>query len=138
MDVSAQGPVQPGRSRLGSSTSLRRSLIPTKTTPKGGTLDDFRLKALARFDPAHPLAGEPNLQTFSLFGREDLIAATSDDYQPTACPPAKGTGEVLNEIVQRARKTSVVIINEGHERSEHRGFTPALLGPLHAEGYTAR
>lgn len=105
--------------------------------PKGGTLNDFRLRALARIDPTHPLAGEPNLQTFSLFGREDLIAATSDDYQPTACVPAIGTGDVLDEIVRRARKTSVVIINESHERSEHRGFTTTLLGPLRAEGYTA-
>lgn len=106
-------------------------------TLKEGTLNGFRLKALARIDPAQPLAGDPNLQTFSMFGREDLIASTSDDYRPIACPPAKGTGDALDEIVHRARMTSVVIINESHERSEHRGFTTVLLGPLRAEGYTA-
>ncbi|ANC87329.1 hypothetical protein [Sphingomonas sp. NIC1] len=105
-------------------------------TPKAGSLADIRLKSLARIDPAHPLAGDPNLQTFSLFGREDLIAASSDDYRPTHCAPAKDTTDPLTAIIQAARKTSIVIINESHERSEHRGFTTALLAPLHAEGYT--
>lgn len=105
-------------------------------TPKAGSLADIQLKSLARIDPAHPLAGDPNLQTFSLFGREDLIAASSDDYRPTHCAPAKDTTDPLTAIIQAARKTSIVIINESHERSEHRGFTTALLAPLHAEGYT--
>ncbi len=105
-------------------------------TPQEGTLDAFRFEALARIDPGHPLAGDPNLQTFNLFGREDLIAATSDDYHLTACAPAMGAGNVMDEILQRARKTSLIIINESHERSEHRGFTTALLAPLRAEGYS--
>ena len=106
-------------------------------TPKEGTLNDFRLKALASVDAEHPLTGDPNLQTLSLFGREDLIAATSDDYQPTTCAPAMGVGDARDEIVKQARKTSLVIINESHERSEHRGFTTELLAPLRAEGYSA-
>lgn len=105
--------------------------------PKPGTLEDIRLQALARIDPADPLAGKPNLQTFSLFGREDLIAETSYSYQPTPCVPGNENGDVLEGIVEHARNTSVVIINESHERSEHRGFTTALLGPLRVEGYTA-
>ena len=105
-------------------------------TPKAGSLADIRLKSLARIDPAHPLAGDPNPQTFSLFGREDLIAASSDDYRPTHCTPAKDTTDPVQAIIQAARKTSIVIINESHERSEHRGFTTAILTPLHAEGYT--
>lgn len=103
---------------------------------ENGTLDSFRLQALDRIDPAHPLVSDPNLQTFSMFGREDLIAATSNDYQPTACPAVQGVRAPIDEIVQRARKTSVVIINESHERSEHRGFTTALLAPLRTQGYT--
>jgi hypothetical protein len=106
-------------------------------TVKEGTLDAFRFQALARLDPSNPMAGDPNLQTLSLFGREDLIAATSDDYRPTACLPARGGEQVVDAIVQRARKTSVVIVNESHERSEDRGFTATLLGRLRAEGYTA-
>ena len=105
-------------------------------TPKAGSLAEIRLKSLARIDPVHPLAGAPNLQTFSQFGREDLIAASSDDYHPTHCTPAKDTTDPLTAIIQGARKTSIVIINESHERSEHRGFTTALLAPLQAEGYT--
>lgn len=99
-------------------------------------LNAFRLRNLAAIDPAHPSAGEPDTQMLSLFGREDLIAAASDDYRATACAPMGGAGEVLDEIVKRARTTSVVIVNESHERSEHRGFTASLLPRLHAEGYT--
>jgi hypothetical protein len=100
-------------------------------------LDKFRYQRLAGIDPARPLAGEPNTQTLSMFGREDLIAAASDDYRATACAPADGAGDVMGEIVKRARQTSVVIVNESHERSEHRGFTASLLPRLRAEGYTA-
>lgn len=106
-------------------------------TPRAGSLNDLRLRALARIDPVHPLAGAPNLQIFSLFGREDLIAGTSDDYRATACAPAKDVTDPVKAIVERARTTSVVIINESHERSEDRGFTTTLLAPLRAEGYTA-
>ena len=101
------------------------------------SLNVFRLKRLADIDPSDPLTGEPDTQTLSLFGREDLIAATSDDYRATACAPAAGAGDVMDEIVRRARKTSVVIVNESHERSEHRGFTAALVLRLRAEGYAA-
>ncbi len=38
--------------------------------------------------------------------------------------------------MRRARATSVVIVNESHERSEHRGFTASLLTRLRAVGYS--
>jgi hypothetical protein len=106
-------------------------------TATNGSLNAFRLKALARVDPDHPLADESNTQTLSLFGREDLIAASSKDYRATACVPVSGAEDAMDEISRRARMTSVVIVNESHERSEHRGFTAGLLVRLRAQGYTA-
>lgn len=97
--------------------------------------DDDKLRSLAGIDPAHPLAEDMVGQTLSMFGREDLIAATSSDYKPTACPPIAGAADVIATIVQRARQTSVVIVSESHERSEHRGFTARVARALRPLGY---
>lgn len=97
--------------------------------------DDYKLGSLAEIDPAHPLAGERAGQPLSMFGREDLIAATSSDFKPLACPPIAGAGDVIETIVQRARQTSVVIVNESHERSEHRGFAAQVARALRPLGY---
>ncbi len=97
--------------------------------------DDYKLRSLAEIDPARPLADEMVGQTLSMFGREDLIAATSSDYKPIACPPIAGGGDVIETIVQRARQTSVVIVNESHERSEHRGFAARVARALRPLGY---
>lgn len=90
---------------------------------------------LAAIDPTHPLDQESAGQTLSLFGREDLIAASSTDYQANRCAPLKAASDVLTEIERRARKTSVVIITESHERSEHRGFSTALATRLRPLGF---
>lgn len=90
---------------------------------------------LAAIDPMHPLDQEAAGQTLSLFGREDLIAASSTDYQANRCAPLKAAPDVLTKIERRARKTSVVIINESHERSEHRGFSTALATRLRPLGF---
>ncbi|KQM87152.1 hypothetical protein ASE67_05285 [Sphingomonas sp. Leaf23] len=97
--------------------------------------DDSKAQALAEIDPARPIADEMAGQALSMFGREDLIAATSDDYKPTGCPPVAGAGGVIETIVQRARATSVVIVNESHERSEHRGFAARVARALRPLGY---
>lgn len=93
--------------------------------------------ALSGIAPDNPEVGWKNAQTFSLFGREDLIAATSSDYRANTCAAKRGGGDVVDAIVRGARATSVVIVNESHERSEHRGFTTTLLARLRGEGYTA-
>jgi len=97
--------------------------------------DDYKLRSLAEIDPARPLADERAGQTLSMFGREDLIAATSSDYKPMACRPVAGARDVIDTIVEGARKTSVVIVNESHERSEHRGFTARVARVLRPTGY---
>ncbi|HXH16097.1 MAG TPA: hypothetical protein VNJ10_08185 [Sphingomonas sp.] len=93
------------------------------------------LTRLAAIDPAHPLGDGSTGQTLSLFGREDLIAASSRDYKASGCAPSKAASDVLTEIERRARKTSIVIINESHERSDHRGFTTKVATRLRPLGY---
>ncbi len=90
---------------------------------------------LASIDPRNPLADDGDRQTLSLFGREDLIAAVSDDYRPGRCFPATGVAGVFEEIETRARATSIVIVNESHERSQHRGFTAEVARRLRPLGY---
>lgn len=93
------------------------------------------LEQLAAIDARNPPSGGDTGQTLSLFGREDLIAATSTYYKPNGCAPSKTTSHVLAEIERRARQTSIVIVTESHERSEHRGFSTALATRLRPLGY---
>ena len=93
----------------------------------------WKLESLSEIDPDHPIVSDGDTQTLSLFGREDLIAASSDDYKPTNCSPSALATAALDEIVRRAEQTSIVIINESHERSRHRWFTAEVsrrLRPL--------
>lgn len=103
--------------------------------PAASSILGFKFAALARIDPDRPLADPMSSQTLSLFGREDLIAGVSDDYRANSCEPAVGTSDVYSEVENRARKTSVVIISESHERSEHRGFTAEIIKRLRPLGY---
>lgn len=93
---------------------------------------------LARIDPEHPfadLADESASQTLSMFGREDLIADISDDYKSTRCAPLGTASDVFTEIEADARNTSIVIVNESHERSDHRGFIAEVARRLRPLGY---
>ena len=94
-----------------------------------------RIARLAAIDPEHPLGDGSTGQTLSLFGREDLIAATSRDYQANGCAPLKAAPDALREIELRARQTSVVIVTESHERSDHRGFITEIAARLRPLGY---
>jgi hypothetical protein len=98
---------------------------------------DYKFRSLAKIDPAHPLTAEMAAQTLSLFGREDLIAVTSGDYQPSGCAPLATAPalDVYDEIIRRARLTSIIIVNESHERSRHRGFVTELVSRLRPLGY---
>ena len=95
----------------------------------------FKYRNLFKVDPATASTNESAGQTLSMFGREDLIAANSRDFEPTQCAPLPGKTDVFAEIAARARKTSIVIVNESHERSEHRGFTAEVARRLRALGY---
>lgn len=55
-----------------------------------------------------------------------------------AARPDLGTAEsqpALQAIVERARETRVVILNEAHNISGHRGFAARVMRALHSEGY---
>lgn len=110
---------------------------PVAVTPAAQLPETLKSKVddLAQIDPDHPVGPGSNLQTLSLFGREDLIAASSSSYTPTHCAPLAPATSVLAEIKGRARQTRIVIINESHERSEHRGFSAQVARALRPLGY---
>ncbi len=99
----------------------------------------FKYRRLFGIDPTTASTNGSAGQTLSMFGREDLIAASSRDFAPTQCAPlarkAAGKTDVFAEIAARARNTSIVIVNESHERSEHRGFTAEVTRRLRPLGY---
>ncbi len=90
---------------------------------------------LAKIDPEHPLADSRASQTLSLFGREDLIADRSYDFLSNNCTRLAKVADVFTEIEKLAKATSIVIINESHERSEHRGFIAEVARRLRPLGY---
>lgn len=95
----------------------------------------YKFADLAKIDAEHPLADDRADQTLSLFGREDLIANRSGDYLSNLCAPLSKAADVFTEIETMARTTSIVIINESHERSEHRGFIAEIARRLRPLGY---
>ncbi|MDQ0839248.1 hypothetical protein [Sphingomonas faeni] len=107
-------------------------VLPAGTSPSGM---EYKLEALGRIDPKHPVAPDSDTQTLSMFGREDLIAGSSDDYKSTGCRPLPSAMSAIDEIVHRARQTSIVVINESHKRSRHRGFAADVAQRLRPLGY---
>lgn len=95
----------------------------------------LKIAALAKIDPSHLADDNRANQVLSLFGREDLIAASSDDYRSTGCAALPSAKDVLAEIEARARRTPIVIVNESHERSRHRGFIAEIAERLRVQGY---
>ncbi|WP_271079197.1 hypothetical protein [Aurantiacibacter sp. MUD61] len=79
-------------------------------------------------------------QRYSMLGRQDLAARTSHEYSAVACEPhssgASGEDAVLAEIVRQARDARVVIVNESHTISRHRGFSRRLVETLRPLGFT--
>ena len=79
-------------------------------------------------------------QSYAKLGREDLAATTVSEYRPSACEadPSGIAGEeaLLEEIARRAAQTRVVIINESHYVSRHRGFIARLAARLRPLGYS--
>lgn len=124
-------------SQLGTRNPQATLVAPYEVLPAGSTPSgmEFKLEALGRIDPKHPVAPDSDTQTLSMFGREDLIAASSDDYMSNGCAPLPSATSVMDEIVRRARQTSIVVINESHERSQHRSFAADVARRLRPLGY---
>ncbi len=120
------------------SASGRASLADAYDTAAVETLSPIlahKFARLAAIDPEHPLADPDDTQTLSLFGREDLIAGASGEFRNRRCAKLIPATDPLDEIERRARRTSIVIINESHERSEHRGFIARVATRFRALGY---
>lgn len=83
-------------------------------------------------------------QILSLYGREDQISAFGghQDFTARHCNPLIANGgevrgpAVIDEIVRRAEKTSIVIVSESHSRTLHRNFIAELASRLRAVGYS--
>lgn len=80
-------------------------------------------------------------QGWSMLGREDRgFAAGSDEYRARPCEPLNGApvGEeaVLDAIVDQARNTSILIVNESHEVTLHRQFSERILERVRPLGFT--
>ncbi|WP_133303986.1 hypothetical protein [Aurantiacibacter aquimixticola] len=79
-------------------------------------------------------------QLYAGLGREDLTAATSDEYRPASCAPhpsnVSGEQAVLDAIVDAAENARIVIVNESHVVSRHRNFTAELAARLEPLGFT--
>jgi hypothetical protein len=85
-------------------------------------------------------AGDLLGQQYSLLGREDLTAQTDPEYSAKPCPAlvplVEGQSAILDEIVRRAASTRIVIVNESHVVTRHRGFSMAIAQRLRPLGYT--
>lgn len=111
------------------------TLLPPVTTTASAETASHKIRSLGEIDPWRPLADDADTQTLSMFGREDLIAPTSSDYAAMKCAPLPDVGDPMTVIAERARATRIVIVNESHERSEHRGFTARVAKALSPLGY---
>ncbi len=69
-------------------------------------------------------------QALSLIGREDLIERDLPNCETVTL----GTS-AKSQILERARNSQVLIINEAHDRPEHRAFLEALLPDLYEAGF---
>ncbi|MEE9380282.1 MAG: hypothetical protein V3V03_02660 [Hyphomonadaceae bacterium] len=74
------------------------------------------------------------LQMAGAMGREDILAGLFPDRHLPDCM-ATGT-DPLTAIVEGARQTSIVIINEAHDQPRHRAFIETVVKALNDEGYT--
>ncbi|MEM6493742.1 MAG: hypothetical protein AAF650_05115 [Pseudomonadota bacterium] len=80
-------------------------------------------------------------QSWSLLGREDRSAQVDpSEYKRTQCltpaDPVIGAAAVLDTIADKASGTRVVIINESHVNTLHRGFSQQIIRRLRPLDFT--
>jgi len=86
-----------------------------------------------KLDSGRELTGL-DLQILSMAGREDL-AAREDSPRFGPCDALPGGDDPLVAIERAARETSIVIINEAHDRARHRDFIEDVATRLRPLGY---
>lgn len=90
---------------------------------------------LASADPSSDIGYDGNyLQALMYFGREDLMQE-HEVQQGAPCPAAGSGGDPLEAIAERAKTTSIVIVNESHVRSRDRAFVEDVARTLRPLGY---
>lgn len=81
--------------------------------------------------------GGMRAQYLSMLGREDLF---EEDADPRVCAPlAAGNDTALDpveEIARRAAGARVVIVNEAHDRPQHRAFIADVASRLRTDGFS--
>lgn len=81
--------------------------------------------------------GQTFMQTLPAVGREDVHAAQETwPIRASECKVKASKLSALQEIVDAAKDTTVVIINEAHDRPRHRDFIRQLAIELLPLGYT--
>lgn len=107
-------------------TELRTKMIETASQFKKGEA------------PAEVWEWSGAAQTVSMAGREDLIAAVEQPEYAGTRYTCDSTGETsaIDNIAERAKAHSLVIINEDHAKPQHRLFIRDLAIRLRAQGFT--
>ena len=111
--------------------------VQPEPVPVASTDSDIWYSLLPNIDTAAiaTTPGGTDAQVLSMIGREDLVARSGYwEYEERSCDLASDT-DVMVEIARRARETSIVIVNESHVRSSHRGFIAELATTLRPLGY---
>ena len=82
-------------------------------------------------------AGQKYMQMLPAVGREDIHAAQRDwRMRARTCEPSPDSREPIEAIVELARDTRIVIVNEAHDRPRHRDFIRQVAIALEPLGYT--
>jgi hypothetical protein len=85
--------------------------------------------------PPNENDGGTRAQFLSMLGREDLFEQPARE----SCAPLSRNGvavDPVEEIARRAAGARVVIINEAHERPQHRAFIADVAEHLRRDGFT--
>ncbi|MDZ4691972.1 hypothetical protein [Terricaulis sp.] len=114
-------------------------LLAACATPERATADrepplQLDLLALTLAEPSANDGGT-RAQFLAMLGREDLF---EQQERPT-CAPLLHDGtpaDPVEEIARQANGRRIVIINEAHERPQHRAFIASVATRLHRDGFS--
>lgn len=118
---------------------------PSTSTPSVVSPDPFpqHIDKLFAAIPDEPPAdlrsreGQSYMQMLPAVGREDIHAAQENwPMRASPCKAKQSVNSAVDEIVAVAQDTTVVIINEAHDRPRHRDFIRRVATELRPFGYS--
>ena len=81
--------------------------------------------------------GQVFMQMLPAVGREDIHAKQHGwPIRAAACRKLEPASRVIDDIVDAAKDTTIVIINEAHDRPRHREFVRLVAVALYPKGYS--